>query len=132
MDDPIPSGADPATPVWRPVEDAPPAFGAVPSPQPPSAVEDGPVAAPATSPTDALEPDEDPALVPEPRSQPYTWLHLVVLVAVAFVLGMLIIMVVNQDARASAEALAVLNDVVGPGGAPTEVLTSRGLDQTGI
>lgn len=59
-------------------------------------------------------PDEPPQPVrpqavqdPEPtRRAMYTWLHMIVLVLVAFVLGMLVWMIINRDAPGATENAA--------------------------
>lgn len=58
---------------------------------------DRPVAAEPTTQDAAVVPDDDEVRHLPPRAHPYTWLHMIVLIVVAFVLGMLIFMVVTQD-----------------------------------
>ncbi|HWS57484.1 MAG TPA: hypothetical protein VN257_03025, partial [Actinotalea sp.] len=51
--------------------------------------------APQAAPAEAEAPEE--SVPAPPRGHPYTWLHMIALIVVAFVLGMLIFMVVMQD-----------------------------------
>lgn len=65
----------------------------------------------------SVEHDDASELAEEPaRHHPYTWLHMIVLVLVAFVLGMLIFMVVMRDAPdpGATGADAVLGLALGP------------------
>lgn len=99
---PVPREPDPTvdtTPSWRPVEHG----VAVPSPQAAAPVEH----LPSDEPGRDVEDDAADAGEPRPEvgHQLYTWKHLAVLLLVAFVLGMLIVMVVLQDS-AGAEPLA--------------------------
>ncbi|WP_182111521.1 hypothetical protein [Actinotalea sp. JY-7876] len=87
-------GAAPLAPSWSNV--APTPTGWTPTPLATGAVAERP--RPAELPEDAASavaeaPDHEDATPEPPRAHPYTWLHMIVLVAVAFVLGMLIFMV---------------------------------------
>jgi hypothetical protein len=55
---------------------------------------------------------DDPEIEDDVVHHPYTWLHMIVLVVVAFILGMLIFMVVSQDDPAAAAAAGVESHVV--------------------
>jgi hypothetical protein len=85
--------------------------------------EERPAAAERTPATTATEEEADEAVDEVPR-HPYTWLHMIVLVVVAFVLGMLIFVVLLNDNDAGTQGLGAVGDVVawasaavGPGGA---------------
>lgn len=82
---PTPAPAAPATPSADP--EAAPRWGSL-GWKPAS----GPQAAPV-----AHEPEVDDEHEEESARHPYTWLHMIVLVVVAFILGMLIFMVIMQD-----------------------------------
>ena len=60
----------------------------------------------ADAPTGDLQQDDADGRQDAPRAHPYTWLHMIVLVLVAFVLGMLIFMIVMNDAGPGSEAAA--------------------------
>lgn len=102
----------PAQRAWRPTPPGPEPAEVAPqrpdrqaAPEPPEPV-DEPV-------TEAAEPVE------EHRQRPYTWLHMIVLVLVAFVLGMLIYMVVMKDTKPDVGGAGTLDTVlvVGEAGA---------------
>ncbi|MBD5787861.1 hypothetical protein IF650_17005 [Cellulosimicrobium terreum] len=68
---------------------------------------------------DGAGPDADEDEAEDVRGPSYTWLHYLILVAVAFVLGLLVWKLISSDAPAPSSAAAVV--VVGPGAvAPTD------------
>ncbi|MBX9246074.1 hypothetical protein ICW40_14825 [Actinotalea ferrariae] len=117
-------------PRWSAV--APGQTGWTPTPEAPSSGSAAADAGPSggASPVDArdAEPeldDEAGTQAPEPvRAHPYTWLHMIVLVVVAFVLGMLIFMVVMRDAPPA--------DGTGQGAAADVVAAAPVLDATDL
>ena len=66
---------------------------------------DSPLSGGVIAPAAPEQADTDEELDEAP-DHPYTWLHMIVLVLVAFILGMLIFMVVMQDPKPSAAGAA--------------------------
>ena len=91
-----PVATAPATPAARPTPaqdgpDAEPRWGSLGWTPASGAGSTGPVGSATPEEPTPHEPDEEPA------RHPYTWLHMIVLVVVAFILGMLIFMVIMED-----------------------------------
>lgn len=97
-----------ALPRWGTIASSGQGWKPVPTDSGPS----GP-SVPSSRPAATTDEDEEPDDAIEPPRHPYTWLHMIVLVLVAFVLGMLIFVVLLRDSGSGgAQGAGAVGDVV--------------------
>ncbi len=113
----VPSG--PPASTWSPAESTP-----VPAPAWPTAARPGLAApAPLPAPESVLDPQEE--VDDGPPARVYTWFHIAALAVVAFVLGLLIVMVLLQDNGQPTQQTSESVEVAVPGPLAPDALPLR-------